>query len=195
MACLSGVDDGKATAEIVLDPLEIIQDAAQIASRAKGIWCALPAPHLLGITDAFYDDEEEWNDALAGIYRTLMRSMRDTGISGHVLICDTLEEAEVTSLIRQNVFFFIPEPVRHDLAFLMEHQPQIAVGRDRLDTLLDLTGEYDLRKVILVDPDSASISRALSFLDADQIIAGGYCTGSCESYWNNIVKHAEIMPE
>jgi hypothetical protein len=95
----------------------------------------MPAPHLLGITDNFYDDEEEWNDALAVIYRTLMRSMRDTGISGHVLICDTLEEAEVTSLIRQNVFFFMQEPVRDDLVCLMEHQPQIAVGRDQLDTL------------------------------------------------------------
>jgi hypothetical protein len=141
----------------------------QKSYAGKGIWC-LPAPHLLGITDAFYDDEEEWNDALAGIYRTLMRSMRDTGISGHVLICETLEEAEVTSLIRQNVFFFIPEPVRDDLARLMEHQPQIAVGRDQLNTLLDLTGEYDLRKVILMDPDSSSISRALSCLDPDQIL-------------------------
>jgi hypothetical protein len=195
MACLSGIDDGKAIAEISLDPLEIIQDAAEIAVRRKGMWCALPAPHQLGITDAFYDDEEEWNDALAGLYRTLMRSMRDTGIYGHVLICDTLEEAEVTSLVRQNVFFYIPEPLRDDLAFLLEHQPQVAVGRDQLETLLDLSGEYDLRRLILVDPDSSSISRALSFLDADQIIAGGYCTGSCESYWNNIVSHAEIIPE
>jgi hypothetical protein len=195
MACLSGVDDGKATDEISLNPLDIIQDAAEIASQRKGIWCALPAPHILSITDAFYDDEEEWNDALAGVYRSLMRSMRDTGISGHILICNTLEEAEVTSLVRQNVFFYITEPVRGDLEFLLEHQPQIAVGRDQLDTLLDLTGEYDLRKVILVDPDSLSISRALSCLDPDTIVAGGYCTASCQSYWNKIVSHAEILLE
>ena len=193
MACLSGVDDGKATAEISLDPLDIIQDGAEIALRRKGMWFALPAPHLLGITDAFYDDEEEWNDALAGLYRTLMRSMRDTGINGHVLICDRLEEAEVTSLVRQNVFFYIPEPVRDDLACLMEHQTQIAVGRDQLETLLDLTGEYDLRRVILVDPDSSSISRALSCLDPDQIIGGGYCTASCESYWKNLVASATYL--
>ena len=193
MACLSGVEDGKATAEISLDPLEIIQDAAEIASQKKGIWCALPAPHILGITDAFYDDEEEWTDALAGVYRTLMRSMRDTGINGHVLICDTLEEAEVTSLVRQNVFFFIPEPGRDDLAYLMEHQTQIAVGRDQLEALLNLTGEYDLRRLILVDPDSSSISRALSCLDPDQIIAGGYCMASCESYWKNLVAFATYL--
>ncbi len=193
MACLTGVDDGKATAEISLDPHEIQQDAARIVSQKKGVWSALPAPHLLGITDAFYDDEEEWNDALAGIYRTLMRSMRDTGISGHVLICDTVQEPEIASLVRQNVFFFQPEPGRDDLECLMEHQRQIAVGRAKLDTLLDLTGEYDVRKIILVDPDPASISRALSCLDPDQVVAGGYCTDSCEDYWKNLIQSATYM--
>ncbi len=193
LACIQGIEDGKATAEISLDPHEIIQDAAGIVAQKKGAWCALPAPHVLGITDAFYDDDEEWNDALAGSYRTLMRSMRDTGISGHVLICNSLEEPEIASLGRQNVFFFMQEPDRDDLAILLEHQRQVAVGRDRLDTLLDLTGEYDVRKIILVDPDSGSINRALSCFDPDQIIAGGYCTGSCEEYWKNLVLSATYM--
>jgi hypothetical protein len=193
MSCMQGIDDGRAIAEISLDPHEIIQDASGVVAQKKGAWCALPAPHVLGITDAFYDDEEEWNDALAGFYRTLMRSMRDTGISGHVLICSTLEEPEIASLVRQNVFFFQPEPCRDDLAVLMEHQRLVAVGRDKLDTLLDLTGEYDVRKIILLDPDHASISRALTCLDPDQIIAGGYCTGSCEDYWTNLVASAQYM--
>jgi hypothetical protein len=75
----------------------------------------------------------------------------------------------------------------------MEHQRQIAVGRAKLDTLLDLTGEYDVRKIILVDPDPASISRALSCLDPDQVVAGGYCTDSCEDYWKNLVQSATYM--
>ena len=190
LACIAGVDNRKATAEISLNPQEIIQDAARIASQKKGAWCALPAPHLLGITDNFYDDEEEWNDALANIFRSLMRWMRDTGINGHVLICDTIQDPEIASLVRQNVFFFQPEPGRDDLACLMEHQRQIAIGRDKLDILLDLTGEYDVRKIILVDPDPPSISRALACLDPDQIVAGGYCTGLCEDYWTDLVRSA-----
>jgi len=59
MASLNGVDDGKATDEISLNPHEIIRDAGRIIAQKKGSWCALPAPHLLGITDGFYDDEEE----------------------------------------------------------------------------------------------------------------------------------------
>jgi len=190
IACLAGVDNGKATAEISMDPHEIMQDAILIASQKKGAWCALPAPHLLRITDAFYDDDEEWNGALTGIYHTLMRSMRDSGTGGHVLICDTIFEAEIASLQRQNVFFFMPEPTGDDLAILMEHQRHIAIGRDRLDILFDVTEEYDLGRVILVDPDSASIGRALSCLDPDQIIAGGYCTEACDVYWKNLVSSA-----
>jgi len=190
MQCLLGVDGGKATAEIGLDPCAINEDAAGIVVQKKGAWCALPAPHVLGITDAYYDDENEWNDAITGTYRTLMRSMRDVGISGHVLICDTLSEPEIASLVRQNVFFFQPKPDRESLACLLEHQRQIAVGRDHINTVLDLSSEYDLRKIIIIDPDPASIARALSCLDPDQVRAGGYCTEMCENYWKNLVDAA-----
>ncbi len=190
LASLSGVGEGEATGEISLDPVEIEQDARSIVSQKKNAWCALPAPHLLGITDAFYDDEEEWNDALAGVYRNLMRSMRDIGIGGHVLICETMQEPEIASLVRQNIFFYPVDPDRDDLLCLLEHQRQVAVSRDQLDILLDLTGEYDLRKIIIVDPDASSITRALSCVDPDQLIAGGYCKGSCGEYWKNLVSSA-----
>ena len=190
MQCLLGVDGRKATAEIGLDPCAINEDAAGIVVQKKGAWCALPAPHVLGITDAYFDDENEWNDAITGTYRTLMRSMRDVGISGHVLICDTLSEPEIASLVRQNVFFFQPKPDRESLACLLEYQRQIAVGRDYINTVLDLSSEYDLRKIIIIDPDQESIARALSCLDPDQVRAGGYCTDMCENYWNNLVDAA-----
>ena len=130
MESLLGVEGRKATGEIGLDSHAISEDAAGIVVQKKGAWCALPAPHLLGITDTYYDDEYEWNDAITGAYRTLMRSMRDAGISGHVLICDSISEPEITSLVRQNVFFFQPKPDRESLACLLEHQRQIAVSRD-----------------------------------------------------------------
>jgi hypothetical protein len=190
MESLLGVEGGNATGETGLDPHAIIEDAAGIVVQKKGAWCALPAPHLLGITDTYYHDDEEWNDAITGTYRDLMRSMRDIGISGHVMICDTLRELEIESLVRQNVFFFQPEPDREGLACLMEHQHQIAVGRDHIETVLDLSSEYDLRKIIIVDPDKESIERALACLDPDQVSAGGYCTGTCTDYWKNLVEAA-----
>jgi hypothetical protein len=187
MQSLLGVDGRKATGEIDLDSYAIIEDAAGIVVQKKGAWCALPAPHVLGITDTYYDDEYEWNDAITGTYRTLMRSMRDVGINGHVLICDSISEPEIVSLVRPDVFFFQPKPDRESLACLLEHQRQIAIGRDHLGTVLDLSSEYDLRRIIILDPDQASIARALSCLDPDQVSAGGYCTEMCEIYWKNLV--------
>jgi hypothetical protein len=190
MECLAGVEEGRAIGEIHLNPHAIIEDAAGIVLQKKGTSCALPAPHLLGITDTYYHDEEEWNDAIAGVYRDLMRSMRDTGIKGHVLVCKAIHEPEIESLVRPNIFFFQPQPDRESLACLMEHQHQIAVGRDHVDTVLDLSSEYDLRKIIIVDPDEESIKRALECLDPDQVSTGGYCTDTCTDYWKNLVDAA-----
>jgi hypothetical protein len=190
MECLAGVEESRATGEIHLNPHAIIEDAAGIVLQKKGTSCALPAPHLLGITDTYYHDEQEWNDAIAGVYRDLMRSMRDTGIKRHVLICGEIYEPEIESLVRPNIFVFQPEPDRESLACLMEYQHQIAVGWDNVDTVLDLSSEYDLRKIIIVNPDKESIERALECLDPDQVSAGGYCTDSSTDYWKNLVDAA-----
>ena len=190
MQCLLGVDGRKTTGEIGLDTYAISEDAAGIVLQKKSSWCAMPAPHVLGITDTYYDDESEWNDAITGTYRTLMRSMRDVGINGHVLICDTISEPEIASLVRQNVFFFQPKPDKESLARLLEYQRQIAVGSDQIETILDLSSEYDIRKIIIIDPGRESISHALSCLDPDQVSAGGYCMDLCENYWKNLVESA-----
>ena len=190
LECLIGVDGQKATGEIHLNPHAITEDAAGIVVQKKSAWCALPAPHLLGITDTYYHDEEEWNAAITGMYQSMMRSMRDTGIRGHVLICDTLQEMEIESLVRQNVFFFPLKPDRDGLACLMEHQRQIAIGVDHIDTVLNLSSEYDLRKIIIVDPNPEAIEHALSCLDPDQVSAGGYCTESGTYYWKKLVDAA-----
>ena len=188
--CVNGINDNRATGELYLDTADLIEDAAGIVVQKKGSWCAIPAPHVLGITDTYYDDEEEWSDALCGTYRTLMRTMRDTGVAGHVLICDTMVKEELVALSRQNIFFFHPEPDRMNLALLMEHQRQVAVGKEYLEMLVSLMDEYTLQKVFIIDPDPASIDLALSHLDPDQVVCGGYCTGDERDYWKDLVAAA-----
>jgi hypothetical protein len=183
---LNGVIDGKATGELHLDSQATIEDAAGIVVQKKGSWCAIPAPHKLAITDCFYDDANEWSDAINGMYRALMRAMRDIGISGHVLIGDTAKDEELAGLGDQKVFFFLPDPDRENLAVLLERQRQVAVGKDQLNILFDLAGEYDLRKVFIIDPDRKAVELALTHLDPDQVAVGGYCRGSCDEYWNDL---------
>ena len=175
---IRGIVDGKTTGEIHFESRDIIEDAAGIVVQKKGSWCALPAPHMLAIADRYYDDEYEWSDAINSMYRALMRAMRDIGISGHVLIGDTVKDEELAALAGQKVFFFLPDPDRESLAALLEHQRQVAVGKDQLNILFDLTVISDLGKIFIMDPDRQLIELALSHLDPDQVAAEGYCPGN-----------------
>jgi hypothetical protein len=116
--------------------------------------------------------------------------MRDAGINGHVLISDSLSEPEITALSHQKVFFFQPNTDRAGFSCLLEHQQEVVVTKKTLDIVLDLNNEFDIRRVIIIDPDEESISRALSCLDPDHISAGGYCMDRCETYWKDLVETA-----
>ncbi len=186
--CITGIDNNKAVGELHINTSALLEDAAGLVIRKKGVWCAMPAPAMLGIVDTYYHDGDEFNGAICEAYRRIMRTMRDTGVLGHVLIADRLEETELASLAGQKAFFFAPGC--KDLAPLMEHQKQVAVGKDQLSAVFDLMNEFSVRKIFLLDPDPASINRALSRLDPEQIVAGGYCTGECQEYWKDLVLSA-----
>jgi hypothetical protein len=190
MECLIGIQNHQAVDEVGVSDAAVIKDAENIVAQKKGVWCAFPAPHALGIRDSYYDDEDEWNDAITGVYRTLMRSMRDVGITGHVLICDQVDEAEISALARQKVFFIQSKPGHEGLQTLMEYQRQIAVDTDHLELVFDLANEYDLHQIIVLNADKESIACALSHLDPDQVVVGGYCTKGCDEYWKDLVASA-----
>jgi hypothetical protein len=187
---IRGISDNKAVGELHVDSSAISEDGAGIFLQRKGAWCAMPAPHYLAISDTYYDDAGEWTDAICGAYRTIMRSMRDSGVSGHILICRTIDGAELAALAGGKVLFFQPEPNRENLAGILEHQQQIAVGKNHLEAVFDLTKEYSLRKIFIIDPDPESIDLALSYLDPDQVVAGGYCRENCGVYWKMVAASA-----
>lgn len=192
LASIDGIVDRNAIRDLHADTPAVVEDAAGIVVQRKGAWCALPAPRVLAITDAYYGDADEWSDAICGIYKTILRAMRDTGVAGHVLICDHADETECAALARQNVFFFHPAPERADLEILLEHQHKVVVGNTELPVLLDLMNEYTVRQIVLLDSDRHAINLARSYLDPDQITVGGYCTGdNATEYWQALVAHAE----
>ena len=171
-----GISDKKAIDELGVKKESLAEDGYAIAAQKRNTWCALPAPHALGIADTYFNDEEEWTGAITGAYITMMRTMRDAGVAGHVLICDKADEPEVAALTRKEVFFFQPAPDRESLEILMEHQSAIATGKDHIATVFDLANEFDLRKILIVDADKDAIALALSHVDPDQVVIAGYCT-------------------
>ncbi|WP_292370230.1 hypothetical protein [Methanoregula sp. UBA64] len=184
-----------ATGEIDTEGTALSEDAALLAVRKKNIWCALPAPSALGVTDAYYGDEEEWQDALARAYQRMMRNMRDAGTGGHVLIGEKVPESEVAALAGKNVFFFVVNASAGDLEIVIEHQREVAVPPSLLGEIISLTGEYDIRRIVIVDPDEGAIKTALSSFDPDQISTGGYCTSSCDTYWKKLAESAVYRKE
>ena len=191
--CVTGIHDNRAVGELHVETPSIIEDAAGIVVQKKSAWCAIPAPHMLGIEDGHYYDEGEWSAAICDAYRTIMRTMRDTGVAGHVLISDRMDDAELVSLAQQKTFFFAPASDRENLATLMEHQKQAAVRKDQIQMVLDLMDEYSVRKIFIIDPDPASVRLALTHFDPDQVVAGGYCVENAADYWQNLVTSAEYF--
>ncbi|MDP3565369.1 MAG: hypothetical protein Q8R70_12865 [Methanoregula sp.] len=187
---LYGLAGRRVAEDITVHTEALIEDAAGIVVQKRNSWCALPAPHALGLTDGYYCDDEEWSDALTDAYCTIMRAMRDIGIAGHVIISDSGHEMEINALAGQKVFFFQPDADRTSLEYLMERQRQIAVHPKQLETVFALTEEYDLRKIIIVDADEEAITLALSHLDPDQVSVGGYCLDENGDYWKNLVDTA-----
>jgi len=191
---VAGIEGTSVTGELQPDTGAVTEDAARIVVLKKGSWSAMPAPHVLHLTDAFYGDAEEWNEAICGAYRTLMRAMRDTGVAGHVLIADTMEPLELALLARQKVFFFARKTNRENLAALLEFQEQAGVMRGQLEVLISLMHEYTVRKIFILDADHASIETALTHFDPDQIVMGGYCKDCSESYWTDLASLANFIP-
>lgn len=188
---LTGITGGKATGDIFADTGLLAEDASAVAGERRGTWCALPAPHLLLLSDHYYHDADEWASALAVTYRAILRAMRDAGVTGHVLICDRAEDRELAALAGPKVFFFLPAADREDLSSLMEYQRNIAIGNRKLDLVFDLADEYTLRKLFIIDPDPAAIELSLSRLDPDRVNAAGYCTVDCGNYWKGLAASAE----
>lgn len=194
LSCFVGIENGRLLGETGISDRDLIADALEVALLRKGTWWAFPAPHLLAITDEYHGDEREASAAVADLYRAAMRAMRDNGIAGHVLICDHIVDTELAALAGRKAFFFHPDPKPADLELLLEFQHRIAVDRHHLDDAFSLSQEYDIRELIIVDPDPASLTLALSHLDPDQVVAGGYCMGSAEDYWKGIVSGAVYTP-
>ncbi|NYT17705.1 MAG: hypothetical protein GKC06_06850 [Methanomicrobiales archaeon] len=190
---IEGVEDGIITDELGVRMADVIRDAEDMTRIRKGLFMTVPAPHMLGLHDRYYQDPEEAGEALFSVYRALMRGQRDAGLHAHVIICDTVLRAELEALTRQKVFFFPSALNRKSLSLLLEYQQIVALTPSLLPLLSDLMGEYDVHRIVLLDPEEQDLRQALQIRDPDQILCGGFCRESCGEYWKNLVKKAKIL--
>lgn len=196
ISSLGGVADQVVLEEVYAEPAGVCMDGAAIARVHRGSWCALPGLSELGLSDPgrCYRDEDEFVAALTGIYRELMRAMRDSGVAGHVIHCSQdLTEAEADGLAGMKTLLFIERPDPAALSLLLEHQSVIAIRPADLPALVDMMDDYSVRQAILMDPSSADLTRALGAMDADHLTSGGYCRGGdCDGYWKERVAYSTV---
>jgi len=190
---IDGIEEGTMTGELGGRIGDIVRDAEDLARIRKGLFLTIPAPNVLGLHDRYYRDREEADEALFSVYRTLMRGQRDTGLKGHVLLGETIHRAELEALARQKIFFFPSFLNPKSLSLLLEYQQIVALTPSQLPLLSDLMGEYEVHRIVLLDPEEQDLRQALQIKDPDQIFCGGYCKESCGEYWKNLVKKAEIL--
>ena len=168
------------------------EDARWGTSVRKGLLFCLPAPHLLGIRDGYYQDRAEFCEGLAGWYRQILRAMRDAGAGGHVLLGETVHEEELEHLAGPRTFFFFPDAGAGDLPRILEFQDSVAVPRGLTGHIPALLDEFVLRHLTVIDGRGEDLAAALEYLDPGQVSLGGYCTGNCKTYWSELAGRAGI---
>ncbi len=190
---IEGVESGTVTSELGCRTDDIRMDAEDLSRTLHGLALAVPAPHVLGLHDTYYQDPDEADDALFTVYQALMRAQRDAGIHSHVLSCEIVNRTELEALARQKVFFFSSLLNRKALSLLLEYQQVVAITPALLPLLSDLMSEYEVHRIVLIDAEEQDLRQALQIRDSDQIICGGYCRSCCDEYWKTLVKKAEIF--
>jgi hypothetical protein len=193
LECLTGIEERRVVGELGYLSVPVMNDALDVGTLARGARVALPAPHLLALKDSYFGDELEMQDALSVQYRNLMRTMRDSGIAGHVLHCDRIIEHEVEMLAGKKVFFYPEKPDSAGLATLLEYQQTLAVTPEDIPLVEGLIEEYEINRIILLDPGPEELSALLTIRDPDQIATGGYCTSGCNIYWKRLVDASTIV--
>ena len=119
--------------------------------------------------------------------------MRDSGIAGHVLHCDRIVEHELETLAGKKAFFFSCDHDEEGLATLLEYQRVLAVTKKDIPLVEGLIEEYEINRIILLDPDARALMALLQIRDPDQVSMGGYCTSTCDRYWRDLVDASTIV--
>ncbi len=171
----------------------ITGDAKRICKCRKKTWVSVPAPSALGIEDGYFGDRDEYFGAMGEIYRRMMREMRDAGVSGHVILGDRFDATEREELSGNKVFFYSLEWNTKVATGILEVQDRFAVPPGKLLRFFEIMDEYDVRQLILIDPNPGDFELALKHFDPEDLFTGGYNRAGEEGYWENLLKSAFVV--
>lgn len=177
--------------ECYSDPAAFVSDAEIMVQILKRVKSALPAPDMIqSAPDS--SDEDQYAD-FCDLYLSILRSMRDVNISGHILHTRDPSPIFLELLGSAKTLFVNPEGNQKSQELLLEYQETLVLHTDRIRMLSDLIDQYDVRRIIIQDPDTEGIKEALRHMDPEKVSVCGYGSGSEGEYWKKVFDSAEVL--
>ncbi len=181
------------TGEWLHNSSSLVNDARIMTRIAGTVSAALPAPQL-STTSPPPDDEETYAD-YCDEFGDLLRDMRDAGIKGHVLHIKSVQEIESERLASKKTEFIAPDGDFSVQGDLLEFQRTLTLNNSHVSMICGLMEQYDIRSIVIINPDESGLKTVLEWVDPDQVFAGGYGAGPEEAYWEKIAERAAVSIE
>jgi hypothetical protein len=190
---LGGIRSGFLREEPWARPAALRADALRAATFSRNVWAVLPSPTYLKIGDGIFDDREEYESALCGIYRLLMREIRDAGVYGTIIIGEQFSLVERELLPGRRVFLHSLTGSSRAVAGILEVQSALSLPVHRLSVIPDMLDEYEIRSLSVIDGTEKDFSGLLAYFDVDDLTAGGRSPGGGKKYWDGVSAHAFVV--
>lgn len=190
---LGGIRSGFLREEPWIRAETLRDDASRAVAFSRKVWAVLPSPMHLKIEDGVFDEREEYEGALCGMYRLLMREIRDAGVYGTIIIGEQFSAIERELLPGRRVFLHSLSGSSRAVSGILEVQSSLSLPAGRLSVLPDLLDEYEIRSLSVIDGSEKEFSGLLSYFDAENLIAGGYSPAGGKKYWEGVSAHAFVL--
>ncbi|WP_165077144.1 hypothetical protein [Methanogenium sp. MK-MG] len=189
---IGGIRSGFLREEPWIRPESLCDDASRAVAFSRKVWAVLPSPLQLKIEDGIYHDREEYESSLCNIYRLLMREMRDAGVYGTIIVGEQFSSLERELLPGRRVLLHSLSGNSRAIAGILEVQNSLSLPAHRLSVIPDLLDEYEIKSLTVIDGTEKDFSGLLSYVDPEDLTAGGYSSGGGREYWEGVSAHAFV---
>jgi len=175
---------------LIIDTSEIVSDYSMVVRKGGFIRSVHESPGVLECSPGV-NDEEGFSELCEG-YRKVLRSLRDIGIKSHVILTKKpdLLELELISNTKNTIYLLGPD--ERELIELLEFTTKLVIDSQSLSLIPNLSESYNVRDLVIVDPEEKDLSRVLEFIDINHVTVAGYARGDEKSYWERLKSSAEV---
>jgi hypothetical protein len=175
---------------LIIDTSEIVSDYSMITRKGGFIRSVHESPGVLGCSPDI-NDEDGFAEFCKG-YGIILRSLRDTGMKGHVILTKKPDLLELELISNMKNIIYLMEPEERELEELLEFTTKLVIHSQFISVIPNLMDSYKVRDLVIVDPHSEDLVAVLEFIDRDHVIVAGYALGDEKSYWERLKSSAEV---